>query len=175
MLHCVVHVIRCRSRKVIQSRQVICWGWSFHVAVMRRNPSSWLLSTASRQSISSCCSSKVVFIDSCATCKNKPGIERVQALDDILHSVLCCLSNKTCAPIANLPNSAQLEGTAYHSPKLHPAPCSIVGMWRGTDTQTAVATIHFTSYTTHAKCDTSHVDSLQLDDIYCRWLQKTIG
>jgi len=63
----------------------------------------------------------------------KPGIERVQALTDILHLVLCCHSNETHAPIANLPNSAQLQGTPYHSPKLHPGPCSNVGMWQGTD------------------------------------------
>jgi len=45
-----------------------------------------------------------------------PGIERVQALADISRSALCCHSNETCAPIANLPNSAQLGGTHYHSP-----------------------------------------------------------
>jgi len=37
----------------------------------------------------------------------KPGIE--QALADISRSALCC--NETRAPIANPPNSAQLEGT----------------------------------------------------------------
>jgi len=37
------------------------------------------------------------------------------------------------APIANPPNTAQLEGTLYQSPKLHPGPCSSVGMRRGTD------------------------------------------
>ena len=41
----------------------------------------------------------------------KPGIERVQVLTDISPSVLCCHSNKTRVPIANLSNSAQLEGT----------------------------------------------------------------
>jgi len=30
--------------------------------------------------------------------------------------VLCCYSNETREPIANPPNSAQLEGTPYHSP-----------------------------------------------------------
>jgi len=30
---------------------------------------------------------------------------------------LCCHSNETHAPIANPPNSAQLEGTPYHSLK----------------------------------------------------------
>jgi len=39
----------------------------------------------------------------------KPGIERVQALADILRSALCCFSNKTRALIANLPIRAQLE------------------------------------------------------------------
>jgi len=39
------------------------------------------------------------------------GIERVQAFTDISRSALCCHSNKIRAPIANLPNTAQLEGT----------------------------------------------------------------
>jgi len=30
--------------------------------------------------------------------------------------MLCCHSNETHAPIANLPNSAQLGGTLYHPP-----------------------------------------------------------
>jgi len=47
----------------------------------------------------------------------QPGIEQVQALDDISRSALCGHSNETDAPIANPPNSAQLEGTPYHSPK----------------------------------------------------------
>jgi len=38
----------------------------------------------------------------------KPGIERVQAITDILHWTLCCHSNETRAPIANPPNSEQL-------------------------------------------------------------------
>jgi len=72
----------------------------------------------------------------------KPGIERVQALADISRSDLCCHSNKTRASIANVLNSAQLEGTPCHSPKLHPGPRSSVGMQRGTaDTQTAVTNI----------------------------------
>jgi len=40
----------------------------------------------------------------------------VQALPDISLSALCCCSNETCAPIASLPNNAQLEGT----PTVHP-------------------------------------------------------
>ena len=46
---------------------------------------------------------------------------------------LYCHSNATRAPIANPPNSAQLEGTAYHSLKLHSGPCSSVGMRPRTD------------------------------------------
>jgi len=45
-------------------------------------------------------------------------------------------SLKTRALIANPPNSAQLEGTSYHSPNLHPRLCSTVGMRRATDKQT---------------------------------------
>ena len=55
------------------------------------------------------------------------------------------------AQIANLPNSAQLGDTPFHSPKLHPGPCSSVGMWQGTNTPTAMA-IHFSLAMTQAKC-----------------------
>jgi len=41
----------------------------------------------------------------------KPGIQRVQALDDISRSALRCHSNEARAPIANPPNTAQLEDT----------------------------------------------------------------
>jgi len=68
---------------------------------------------------------------------------------------LCCHSNATRAPIANPPNIAQLGGSLYHAPKLHPGPCSSVGVWprtdTQTDTQTRVTTIHFASSTTHTK------------------------
>jgi len=67
--------------------------------------------------------------------KFKPGRERVQALAGISRSALCCHSNETRAPIANLPNNAQLEGTSYRSSKLHPGPRSM-GMRRGTDGHT---------------------------------------
>jgi len=70
------------------------------------------------------------------TTKPEPDIERVQALADISRSALCCHSNETRAPIANPPNMAQLWGTLYHSPKLHPGACSSVGMRRRIDTQT---------------------------------------
>jgi len=45
--------------------------------------------------------------------ESEPGIERVEALADISRSALCCHSNETHAPIANPPNSAQLDGTSY--------------------------------------------------------------
>jgi len=48
---------------------------------------------------------------------------------------LCCHSNESRATIANPPNSAQIEGTLPFQ-KLHPGPCSSVGMQRGTDRQT---------------------------------------
>jgi len=51
-------------------------------------------------------------------------------------SALCYHSNKTRAPIANPLNSAQLECTLYHSPKLRLGPYSSVGMRRGTGRQT---------------------------------------
>jgi len=69
--------------------------------------------------------------------------------------------NENRALFANPPNSAQLEGIPYHSPKLRPSPCSSVGMQRGTDrqtdtqtdTQTAVANIqHFALAMPHVKC-----------------------
>jgi len=49
---------------------------------------------------------------------------------------LCCHSNATGAPIANPPDSAQLGGSLYHAPKLHPGPCSSVGVQPRTDTKT---------------------------------------
>ena len=59
-----------------------------------------------------------------------------------------CHSNETRTPIANPPNSAQLEGTPYHSSKLRPGTCGSVGQ---TDTQTAVANVHFASAMPHTK------------------------
>ena len=63
-------------------------------------------------------------------------MEQVHALADISCSLLCCHSNETHALIVNLPNNAQLDGTPYHSPKLHLGPCSSVGMRQGTERQT---------------------------------------
>ena len=72
---------------------------------------------------------------------------------------LCCHSNETQASIANPPNSAQLGGTPYHSPKLHQGLSSSVGMWpqtdmrMQTDTQMRMTNIHFASSKTRAKCN----------------------
>ena len=50
---------------------------------------------------------------------------------------LCWHINATRAPIANLPNSAQLGGSFYSPPpKLHLGPCSNVGVGPRTDTHT---------------------------------------
>ena len=49
---------------------------------------------------------------------------------------LSCHSNPARAQIANPPNSAQLGGNLYHAPKLHPGPCSSVGVRPRTDTHT---------------------------------------
>jgi len=66
-----------------------------------------------------------------------------QAKSEYKHSLtcfgVCCDSNETLALITKLPNSTQLGGTSYHSPKLHPGLCSSVTMWRGTDTHDGYA------------------------------------
>jgi len=79
----------------------------------------------------------------------KPGLQQVQALAGISSSALCCQSNKTRVPITNPPNSGQLEGIAYHSPKLHPDPCSSAGMRRGTDRHTDTQTHRHTDGRDH--------------------------
>jgi len=78
-------------------------------------------------------------------------------------SLLC--SNETRAPIANPPNSTQLEGTPipFSQVSLHPDLVRAVDLvWQSgegqtdtetaTHTQPAAATIHFASATPHAKC-----------------------
>jgi len=49
------------------------------------------------------------------------------------HTHLLTISKRPGPCIINI---AQLEGTLYHSPKLHPGPCCSVGMRRCTNTQT---------------------------------------
>jgi len=86
----------------------------------------------------------------------KPAIERVQALADISRLALCCHSNETRGPIWNPPNSAQLEALLQFPKLTYPGPRSSV-IWAcgngQTGAQTAVATIHFASSTTHTKCN----------------------
>jgi len=84
----------------------------------------------------------------------KPGIERVEALADISRSALCCHSNETRAPIADSPNSAQLEGTPAILPTYIWVRTVVWECGEGqTDTQTAVSNIYFASATPHAKCN----------------------
>jgi len=62
----------------------------------------------------------------------KPGIEQVQALADIRHYVVkqnLCTNWKSFQYCTTRVHS-------YHSPNLHPGPCSSVGMWQRTDRQT---------------------------------------
>ena len=64
---------------------------------------------------------------------HKSGIQRVQALADISRLALYCHSSETRAPIANPPNSAQLEGIPTISQSYTRVS---VGMGRGTDRHT---------------------------------------
>ena len=83
----------------------------------------------------------------------KAGIERGQALADILCLPLCphvyqtralialwCHTNATHATIANPLNHAQLGGTPYHSHKLHLGACNSVGTRPQTDRHTYIHT-----------------------------------
>jgi len=75
----------------------------------------------------------------------------VQALIDISHSALCCHSNKTCAPIANLPNIAQL-GAPPTIPPRYIWVCAVV--WECGEGHTHTRDhIHFTLATPQAKCN----------------------
>ena len=91
------------------------------------------------------------------TLQPKPDIERVQALTDISCSALCCHSNEIRALIANLPNSAQLKGTVYHSTNLHTGPCSSARMQRATDRKTHRHTAVTTIYISPQLCLTQNL------------------
>jgi len=74
--------------------------------------------------------------------------------------VLCCHSNETHAPIANPPNSAQLEGTPTIPPsyiRVHAA------VWECSkrQTHTRMTNINFAMSTTHAKCNNISTSMLQ--------------
>ena len=60
---------------------------------------------------------------------------------------ICCHSNETRAPIANLPNSAQLWGTCYHSPSYIRVRAVV---WKCSERQ---KNTHYASSTTHTKCN----------------------
>jgi len=83
----------------------------------------------------------VSFVDNEITRHRVSTSSRVQAFADISRLALWCYSNET-APIANPPNSAQLEGIPYHSPMLHLCPWSSVGMCRGTGDRHSRAIIY---------------------------------
>jgi len=51
----------------------------------------------------------------------------------VLFVHVCCHSNDVQARNAHTPSNAELEGTLYHSLKLHLGACCSVGMWRQTD------------------------------------------
>jgi len=98
----------------------------------------------------------IIFIPRNDETGSKPEIERVQALADISRSAVCCHINETHAPITNPSNSAQIEGTPYHSPSYFRVRAVVWGCGEEqTDrhTQTAVANIHFTSTKPHTKCN----------------------
>ena len=78
----------------------------------------------------------------------------MQALSNISCLLLSPHSNETRAPIANPPNSAQLEGTPTIPPTYIWVRAVVWECREGqTDTQTAVTTIHFASATPHANCN----------------------
>ena len=65
------------------------------------------------------------------------------------------LQRNPCTDCKSAQDCTTIGGIPYDYPKLHPGPCSSVGMHRGqtdtqTDTQTRVTTIDFASSTTHA-------------------------
>jgi len=75
-----------------------------------------------------------------------------------LRSALCCHNNETPAQSANPLNSAQLEGTLYHSPS-YIGVRAVQECGEGqTDTQRAVTNIHFPSAVPHAKCNEEVMD-----------------
>jgi len=56
----------------------------------------------------------------------------------------------------------QTYGTPYHSPKLHPGPCSSVGMRRGTDRQTDRQTDRHRYAEKHTHIHTDFVANIHL-------------
>ena len=81
-----------------------------------------------------------------------------QALADKSRSAICCHSNETHSPIANLPNSAQLEGIPTIPPSYIRVPAVVWEFGRRqtdsdtqTDTEIRVTNVHFASSTGNVK------------------------
>ena len=84
----------------------------------------------------------------------EPAIERAKHSLTFRIRRICHHSNETCAPIANLTNSAQLE-VPHNIPLCYIRVCAAAcecGEGQ-TDTQTVVGNIHFASAMPHAKCN----------------------
>jgi len=76
---------------------------------------------------------------------------------------VCCHSNEISEPIANMANSAQLEGTPYHSPSYIQVRAVVWECGEGqTDTQTAVANVHFALAMPHGKCNNRNINHVNL-------------
>ena len=80
--------------------------------------------------------SSSAFNVSCVNSTNQAYSEYKHSLTFRVRRYVVIATKPVRAPIANPPIRAQLDGTPYHSPKLHPGPCSSVGMRRGTNRQT---------------------------------------
>ena len=89
--------------------------------------------------------------------QRRPGIEQVQVLADISRLHYVVTATKPVHRLQICPIVLNQGVPPYHSPKLHPGPCSSVSMRprtnRHTDIQMRVTNIHFVSSTTHAKCN----------------------
>jgi len=66
----------------------------------------------------------------------EPGIDRVQAVADVSHSGCVVIATKPVHGLQIRPIVHNWEASPTIPPKLHPGPCSNVGVVRGTDTQT---------------------------------------
>jgi len=107
-----------------------------------------------------CCRRRVESSPACVVCvcgmRAACGGPGGLPLGSVTHLHSLAVATQPVHRFANPPNSAQLGGMPYHSPKSHPGPCNSVGMRPRTDTQldtqTRVTTIHSSWSMTHAKC-----------------------
>jgi len=119
-------------------------------AVMLRTP------PVDDQSLASQPRPVVIYGAQCWKCPRHPPVTNQQRAHtpSKLGFALCCHSNATGAPIANPPNSAQLEAASTTPPSYIRVRAVVWAYCHGqTDTQTRVTTIHFASSTTHTKCN----------------------